>query len=80
MQAGTIVGYPLTAAIIDSLGWEAVFYIQSAMVLGWCLLWFFIITDKPEDFKRITDEEKNYIRKSIGSSKENTKVRLSDIY
>ena len=49
------------------------------MVIVWCLLWFLVITDKPEDFKWITDGEKNYIRKSIGSSKEKTKVRLLPI-
>ena len=76
MQVGTIIGYPLTAAIIDNLGWKAVFYIKAILVIVWCLLWFLVITDKPEDFKWITDEEKNYIRKSTSSGKEKTKVRL----
>ena len=70
MQVGTIIGYPLTAAVISSWGWESVFYLQGIMTLVWCIFWWTIVTDRPEDFRWITKTEINYIRDSIGPSKQ----------
>ncbi|KAG7173939.1 Sialin-like 7 [Homarus americanus] len=38
--AGTLVAFPVSAYIIEKLGWEAVFYLQGALALVWCLAWF----------------------------------------
>ena len=72
-QAGTIITFPLSAAIISSLGWESVFYIQAGLTLVWCCAWFLLVSDKPETFKWISNAEKEYITKAIGNSK-NEKV------
>ena len=74
MQIGTIVGYPLAASIINFWGWEAVFYIQGVLTLVWCVAWFLIVTDKPEDFRWIKKAEIDYIKSSIGESKQSQKV------
>ncbi|XP_069956909.1 putative inorganic phosphate cotransporter, partial [Cherax quadricarinatus] len=68
-QAGTIVAFPLSAAIIDWQGWEAVFYIQGCMALVWCLAWFLIVSDTPYKDTRITQVERDYIVTSLGDSK-----------
>ncbi|XP_045593842.1 sialin [Procambarus clarkii] len=69
VPAGTVVAFPVSAYIIDNLGWEAVFYIQGALTLVWCLAWFFIVTDSPASFRWITNHERNYIITSIGDTK-----------
>lgn len=69
-QAGTIIAFPLAAAIIDSLGWEAVFYIQAGLTLAWCLAWFLVVSDNPSTDKRITEVEREYIYAALGDSKE----------
>ncbi|XP_068204283.1 putative inorganic phosphate cotransporter [Palaemon carinicauda] len=69
-QAGTIIAYPMASAIIQSLGWEAVFYIQAGLTLGWCALWFLIVADTPLKSKWISEAEKHYIMSSMGDSKD----------
>lgn len=73
-QAGTIIAYPMASAIIESIGWESVFYIQAGLTLGWCALWFLIVSDNPEKSKLISQAEKDYIIESFGESKDR-KVR-----
>lgn len=68
-QAGTVVGYPLASALITSLGWESVFYVQGGLTLVWCLAWFLVVADSPRVDTRITDAEKDYILASIGDAK-----------
>ena len=74
MPASTIIGYPLSAFLIDSFGWEFVFYTQGVLVLIWCILWFTIISDTPQKFRWISEAEKNYIVESIGESITSDKV------
>ncbi|XP_045621708.2 sialin isoform X1 [Procambarus clarkii] len=69
-QAGTIVAFPLSAAIIDWVGWEAVFYIQAGATLVWCGAWFLVVSDTPDTDTNITKAEKDYISLSLGDSKD----------
>ncbi|KAK7066596.1 hypothetical protein SK128_005107 [Halocaridina rubra] len=72
-QAGTIIAYPMASAIIESLGWEFVFYIQAGLTLIWCLFWFILVADSPEKSRWISQAEREYITSSFGDSK-NKKV------
>lgn len=56
------------------MGWESVFYVQGAMTLVWCVLWFILVTDSPRQHKGISEAEKEYILASIGDQKK-MKVR-----
>ena len=76
MQTGPIIGYPSAASIMNNWGWEAVFYMQGAIVFVWCCFWFTICSDEPENFKWISQVEIQYIRSSIGESKQKQKVGL----
>lgn len=69
-QAGTIVTFPLAAATIGWVGWEAVFYSQAAMALVWCLLWFLLVSNDPDHDPSISRAEKDYINAALGDSKE----------
>ena len=68
-QAGTIIAFPLSAAIIDAWGWEAVFYVQACSTMVWCIFWFLLVSDRPEGFRWISDAELEYILLTQGHSK-----------
>ncbi|KAK7082063.1 hypothetical protein SK128_021510 [Halocaridina rubra] len=42
-------------------GWPLVFYIFGGLGILWCLLWFLLHTEKPENHPRISTREKEYI-------------------
>ena len=68
-QMGTILGTLFSGMMADSLGWEAVFYIEgslSVMVVG---AWLFFIYDSPALHPRISRQEREYIESSTISSK-----------
>ncbi|OXU26091.1 hypothetical protein TSAR_011161 [Trichomalopsis sarcophagae] len=67
-SVGAAITYPLCASIIDAYGWEAVFYITSMLGLVWYVFWLFLVYDSPRQHPRITDDEKNYILKSLAES------------
>jgi len=58
---GTVVTYPLAGTIMDHLGWEEVFYVTGALAMVWCLLWYAVVTDRPERNYWISESELNYI-------------------
>ncbi|KAB7505040.1 putative inorganic phosphate cotransporter, partial [Armadillidium nasatum] len=69
VQAGTILAFLMSASIINSFGWEFVFYIQASITIIWAIAWFVLVTDKPEDFRWISESEKEYMKKTISPTK-----------
>ncbi|KAG8034578.1 hypothetical protein G9C98_007654 [Cotesia typhae] len=66
---GTVIATLLSGIIAASMGWEWVFYIEGLLCLIWCTAWWLMIEDSPEQQRRfISQEEKNYILKSLGQS------------
>jgi len=65
MMFGIIATNALGGLISQYLGWEYVFYITGGFVLGWTALWFALVYDSPQDHPRISEEEKQYILKSL---------------
>ncbi|XP_015436016.1 PREDICTED: putative inorganic phosphate cotransporter [Dufourea novaeangliae] len=63
---GTVISIFTSGLILDSLGWEAVFYIQGTLPLIWCLVFYFFFADSPELQKYITEKERELIVKSYG--------------
>lgn len=60
-QAGTIVGFFISGIIADSLGWEAVFYIEGGACFLWLALWMWLAADTPQSHPTISEEERAYI-------------------
>ena len=54
---GMVFTFPMVGIIISSLGWEACFYIISAISLLWSFVWYFLAYDRPQDHPRISPEE-----------------------
>ncbi|KAG8227727.1 hypothetical protein J437_LFUL008009 [Ladona fulva] len=65
---GTVVSLPLSSVIAESLGWPAIFYIFGVVAIIWCGLWFVMVKERPELDPYISEEEAEYIRKSLGPS------------
>jgi len=61
---GACITYPLCGWILDTMPWQAVFYITSAITALWVLGWFFLVFDSPENDPFISQEEKDFILKT----------------
>lgn len=81
-SVGTAVTYPLCAAVCNAFGWEAAFYVTSALGVLWYCFWFFFVYDSPQVHPRITDEEKNYILDNVTGyvEAEETKIPWTSIF
>lgn len=69
-QVGTILGTVFSGMMADSLGWEAVFYIEGSLSLVVVSLWLFFVYDAPKVHPRISKQEQAYIESLTVSSKE----------
>lgn len=74
---GTVITWPLLGAVIENLGWTWSFFINGGIVLIWCIFWIFLVSDSPEVHPRISEEEKLFISKSLGSTLKPTKVEIN---
>ncbi|KAL0109228.1 hypothetical protein PUN28_014367 [Cardiocondyla obscurior] len=69
---GTVISILLTGLLAANLGWESIFYVEGALCLIWCIFWWLMIADSPEEQTRfMTQEEKNYIVTTLGGHKKN---------
>ncbi|KAK5641976.1 hypothetical protein RI129_010523 [Pyrocoelia pectoralis] len=62
---GAAVTMPICGYLIDSLGWESVFYVTGGVGLIWTFVWFALVYDSPAQHPRISDEERNEIEAKI---------------
>lgn len=63
---GTVISILSSGLIMNSLGWEAVFYIHGVLPLIWCVLFAIFFADNPETQKFISEPERDLIVKSYG--------------
>ncbi len=61
--------YPqLSGVLAENVGWESIFYVFGVLGLSWCVAWWWVVRDSPEEDRNITDEELEYLRTAIGVS------------
>ncbi|XP_046640794.1 putative inorganic phosphate cotransporter isoform X1 [Daphnia pulicaria] len=75
-QMGTILGTLFSGMMADSLGWEAVFYIEGSLSVIVVSAWLFFIYDSPALHPRISRQEREYIESSTISAKNTRKLRV----
>ncbi|XP_072029826.1 sialin-like [Amphiura filiformis] len=66
---GTVIANPIAGVMCDSnflQGWPSVFYLSGALGFIWFIFWALLIHDTPAKHPRISQEEREYIEKSIG--------------
>lgn len=57
--------YPLCGFLISNWGWRIVFYTTGSIGMAWCIMWYFLAFNTPEEHPRITRSELDYIKKNI---------------
>ncbi|RHZ52316.1 putative MFS transporter [Aspergillus thermomutatus] len=64
-------------------GWRWVFIIEGLLTCVVSLVWFFVLTDFPEDVKWLNDEEREFIRaklaKDVGAAGKDVKLTARDV-
>lgn len=63
-----IIG-PMSSILLASNSWRILFYVSSGACLVLFILWMAFFTEKPEDAKWLSEEEKNYIVSSLEAEK-----------
>lgn len=58
----------LAGILAGNYGWESVFYVMGFACSIWIFLWLWLIQDTPSKQPLISQEERNYINSSLGSS------------
>ncbi|XP_074641332.1 sialin-like [Tubulanus polymorphus] len=64
----------------DYFGWPSIFYTFGGLSCVWCVCWFIIAYDSPEEHPRISAAEKKHIQDSLSGQIEKTnKLKLEDV-
>ncbi|XP_015599992.1 sialin isoform X2 [Cephus cinctus] len=58
---GTVISILSSGLILNSLGWEAIFYTHGALPLLWCVTFALFFADNPESQKYISEEERRLL-------------------
>lgn len=59
---------------MSKFGWPSAFYMPASITVVWCVLWWYMVADTPEEHPRISEAEKKYIKEALGDKVKKTKV------
>ncbi|CAG9865516.1 unnamed protein product [Phyllotreta striolata] len=63
---GNMLSMPITGVMCSSkFGWPAAFYLYGAFGMVWCILWFLFGSNRPDEHRSISPEERRYIEASL---------------
>lgn len=62
------VGYPYFGWISSVRRWDDIFYSCGWFGVIWTLIWYYFMHDSPRQHPRISEEEQEYIEKSLGTT------------
>uniref|UniRef100_A0A182NCU2 Major facilitator superfamily (MFS) profile domain-containing protein n=1 Tax=Anopheles dirus TaxID=7168 RepID=A0A182NCU2_9DIPT len=63
--------YPLCGFIIAHFGWRQVFYTTGTIGMVWCVFWYLLAYNTPQEHPRITPEELEYIELNVSEDIKN---------
>ncbi|XP_058467568.1 sialin [Malaya genurostris] len=63
--------YPLCGFIIAYFGWRLVFYTTGTIGMIWCIFWYLLAFNTPQEHPRITPEELEYIELNVSEDIKN---------
>ncbi|MDQ0272370.1 MFS transporter [Cytobacillus purgationiresistens] len=66
---GPIIAAPLVVWLTVNWGWRLSFVILGLLGIIWAIVWFLVAKDKPEQHKKVNQQEVDYIRVSVGDDK-----------
>lgn len=64
-SVGIGLTYPLCGLIIKQFGWHYVFYTSGSIGILWCLIWWLLAFNSPDEHPRISCQEYEYIQRNI---------------
>ena len=67
---GTVIALPISGLLAQHVGWEMIFYVFGVIGVVWCIAWAWVVKDSPEEDRKITDSELEYLRTAIGVTSE----------
>ncbi|XP_017774606.1 PREDICTED: putative inorganic phosphate cotransporter isoform X2 [Nicrophorus vespilloides] len=74
-QIGTVVGNTASGFLIKAAGtWTSVFYMFGGIGVLWFVLWTLLCYSEPSSHPFISDDEKNFLRKELGSNEQKSNV------
>ncbi|XP_069697780.1 sialin-like isoform X2 [Periplaneta americana] len=62
---GTVVAMPLCGLVLNTWGWESVFYVSGVLALIWAAAWSVLMFDTPDLHPRISREERQYLKENL---------------
>ncbi|XP_058462887.1 sialin-like [Malaya genurostris] len=65
---GTVVTWPLVGVLIESFGWSFAFYVPAVLTAIVASFWLILVADSPAQHPRISQEERDFIEKSLGDT------------
>ncbi|MBU3215058.1 MFS transporter [Clostridium estertheticum] len=74
----SIITGPLSGFILASYSWRYVFIIEGILSLSVLFVWLPMISDRPDDAKWISKEEKDYINQKMLEQQESVKGKISE--
>lgn len=57
----SVIGAPITSYLVEDFGWRTMFFIISSAGILWAFVWFYFFTDRPQDSRYVSEEEKKLI-------------------
>lgn len=63
----SIIMSPVSGYILHISNWRYLFFIEGAFPWVWAIIWWFIISDDPNEAKWISAEERDYINKALAT-------------
>lgn len=65
---GIAVFYPVFGFLISMTSWEWAYYLSGLIGVVWFVCWHFLVFETPAQHPRISDDERDYIERSLGDS------------
>lgn len=71
-----VIGAPLCSYLVADFGWRTMFVAISAIGVVWAVVWYLLFTDRPEDNKYVSVEERQLITSSHVATKRKHKEKV----
>lgn len=62
---GSVVSMLLSGWLAATFGWETIFYVFGGKGVVWTFFWFLLVRECPEKDSRMSEKERNFIKKSL---------------
>ena len=76
LYVGPALGLPVSGYLVQWVSWSAPYYLFGALGVSWYLVWLWLAFEKPSTHPSISEDEKLYLKRSIG---ENQSISIASV-